>query len=296
MKFKPILQQGIKLLFGKRPIQLTAQITQLGPSELLQDRVALITGGSSGIGYAIADAMLRAGAAAVIITGRTEERCKKAVSQLLAISKERQDRVFYQIMDNRKTDTFETSFQEIQDKLLKTRNKELKINILCNNAGIQGAQFGFAKEEEYDNVMDTNLKGPFFLSQLVARYMIKNHIEGNILNIASSSSLRPAANAYTLSKVGIKEFTVGMAKSLIPHGIVVNGLAPGPTATPMLLKEENPNLAIKHNPLGRYALPEEIANMSVILSSNIGRTMVGSIVYMTGGAGILTYEDVHYPF
>lgn len=162
--------------------------------------------------------------------------------------------------------------------------------------GTQGSQFGSTKEEDYDNVMDTNLKGVFFLSQLVARYMVDNHIEGNILNIASASSLRPAASVYTLTKVGIKEFTLGMAKSLIPHGIVVNGLAPGPTATPMLVKEEKPNLALGHNPLGRFAMPEEIANMAVILTSNMSRTVVGSIVYMTGGGGTITYEDVHYPF
>lgn len=172
----------------------------------------------------------------------------------------------------------------------------MEISILVNNAGTQGSQFGSTKEEDYDNVMDTNLKGVFFLSQLVARYMVDNHIEGNILNIASASSLRPAASVYTLTKVGIKEFTLGMAKSLIPHGIVVNGLVPGPTATPMLVKEEKPNLALGHNPLGRFAMPEEIANMAVILTSNMSRTVVGSIVYMTGGGGTITYEDVHYPF
>lgn len=173
----------------------------------------------------------------------------------------------------------------------------MEISILVNNAGIQGSQFGVAKEEDYDNVMDTNLKGVFFLSQLVARYMVDNHIEGNILNIASASSLRPAASVYTLSKVGIKEFTLGMAKSLISHGIVVNGLAPGPTITPMLVKQaKEPNLAFGHNPLGRFAMPEEIANMAVILTSNMSRTIVGSIVYMTGGGGTITYEDVQYPF
>lgn len=95
MRIKKILKQGLKFIFGKRSIQLTAQITQLGPSELLKGRAALITGGTSGIGYAIADAMLRAGAAAVVITGRTEERCKKAVNQLLAVSADRQGRIFF---------------------------------------------------------------------------------------------------------------------------------------------------------------------------------------------------------
>lgn len=117
MTIKKILKQGLKIVFGKRPIQLTAQITQLGPSELLKDRVALITGGTSGIGYAIADAMLRAGVAAVVITGRTEERCRNAVNSLLAVAADRQGKVFYQVLDNRKVSTFETSFSEIQSKL-----------------------------------------------------------------------------------------------------------------------------------------------------------------------------------
>lgn len=297
MAIKKILKQGLKFVFGKRPIQLTAQITQLGPSELLKGRVALITGGTSGIGYAIADAMLRAGAVAVVITGRDEERCRNAVNSLLAASSDRQGKVLYQVLDNRKVGTFDANFSEIQNKLsLLGGGGKLEISILVNNAGTQGSQFGSTKEEDYDNVMDTNLKGVFFLSQLVARYMVDNHIEGNILNIASASSLRPAASVYTLTKVGIKEFTLGMAKSLIPHGIVVNGLAPGPTATPMLVKEEKPNLALGHNPLGRFAMPEEIANMAVILTSNMSRTVVGSLVYMTGGGGTITYEDVHYPF
>lgn len=296
MAIKKILKQGLKFVFGKRPIQLTAQITQLGPSELLKGRVALITGGTSGIGYAIADAMLRAGAVAVVITGRDEERCRNAVNSLLAASSDRQGKVLYQVLDNRKVGTFDANFSEIQNKLSLLGGGKLEISILVNNAGTQGSQFGSTKEEDYDNVMDTNLKGVFFLSQLVARYMVDNHIEGNILNIASASSLRPAASVYTLTKVGIKEFTLGMAKSLIPHGIVVNGLAPGPTATPMLVKEEKPNLALGHNPLGRFAMPEEIANMAVILTSNMSRTVVGSLVYMTGGGGTITYEDVHYPF
>lgn len=167
---------------------------------------------------------------------------------------------------------------------------------MVNNAGIQGAQFGVATEEQYDAVMNTNLKGAFFLSQAVARSMVDAGVKGNILNICSSSSLRPAANGYTLSKVAMKELTEGMAKSLVPKGIIVNGLAPGPTATPMLHRDSGKDIKAQFNPLGRCALPEEIASMAVILCSSLGQTIVGSVVYMTGGAGILTYEDVKYPF
>ncbi len=293
MTFKSTIKKSLQYIFGKRHTYMIAHITQLAPSDLLKGRTALITGGTSGIGFAIAEAMLRGGVEAIVITGRTENRCKDAVGRLQDKNRKWEGHIFYEVMDNRNVDTFEGCFHNIKEKL---GNSFPPISILCNNAGVQGAQFGYATEQDYNNAMDTNFKGVFFLSQLVARYMVDNGIEGNILNIASSSSVRPASNAYTLSKACIKELTAGMAKSLIKHGIIVNGLAPGPTATPMLLKDGNDNLANSYNPLGRYALPEEIGNMAVIMCSGLGRTIVGSIVYMTGGAGILTYDDVYYPF
>lgn len=107
--------------------------------------------------------------------------------------------------------------------------------------------------------------------------MISNQIKGNILNIASSSSLRPANSAYTISKWGIRGLTSGLAKSLAPYGITVNGVAPGPTATPMLLKEDIHNISHPNLPAGRYVLPEEIANMALFLVSDMGRMVVGDM-------------------
>lgn len=126
--------------------------------------------------------------------------------------------------------------------------------------------------------------------------MKENKVEGNILNVGSSSCLRPATSAYTLSKWGIRGLTLGLAKSLAPYGITVNGIAPGPTATPMLLEDSQSNITNNSNPIGRYVLPEEIANMAVVLVSSMGRTIVGDMIYMTGGAGIITYDDINYSF
>lgn len=145
-------------------------------------------------------------------------------------------------------------------------------------------------------MIEVSLRGAFMLSQAVAKYFVSHQIKGNILNIGSSSSFRPASSAYTLSKWGIRGLTLGMAKSLISKGIVVNGIAPGPTATPMLLPDGQKNIDLPSNPLGRYAMPEEIANMAVILTSDLGRTVVGAIVPMTGGAGIITFDDMKYGF
>ena len=79
-------------------------------------------------------------------------------------------------------------------------------------------------------------KGVFFLSQMLGKYFVTNNIKGNILNIASASCIRPADSAYTVSKWGIRGLTLGLAKTLAKYGITVNGIAPGPTATPMMIK------------------------------------------------------------
>lgn len=145
--------------------------------------------------------------------------------------------------------------------------------------------------------MDTNLRGTFFLSKIVAKNMILNNIKGNILNIASSSSLRPADSAYNISKWGIRGLTLGLAKSLVPHGIIVNGIAPDPTFTPMITDvSKSKDIYNANIPLGRFAMPEEIANMAVVIVSDKGRTIVGDIVYMTGGSGVITFDDVNYSF
>lgn len=286
-KVKNEIKRAVKLLIPDH--KTYASVSVLAPSQLLAGRVALVTGGTSGIGYAIAKAFLQAGAS-VVITGRSEEKAACMADRLKQEAPEG-CKAFGIAMDNARPSDFDAKLDAIQ-KLFAGG----KIDILVNNAGVQGAQFGTATEQEFETVMDTNVKGTFFLSQAVARRWIADGTRGNILNICSSSSLRPAANAYTISKVALKEITAGLAKALIGKGIVVNGLAPGPTATPMLHRDGAGDISCPHNPLGRYALPEEIASMAVILCSGLGQTIVGSVVYMTGGAGILTYEDVKYEF
>lgn len=284
----------LKIIFGRRTVvkNIKVNIVQLSPNELLQDRTAIITGGSSGIGLSIARAMLMAGSS-VVITGRNEVRLKESCTYLSQFKKNVSN-ISYEVMDNAKICELETHFNNIIEKI-----GEAKISILVNNAGVSGdidTYFGSAEEQAFNAVIDTNLKGAFFLSQIVAKYMKDNKIEGNILNIASSSSLRPVNSAYTLSKWGIKGLTLGLAKLLIPYHIVVNAIAPGPTATQMLHKESSENINFSQNPCGRLAIPEEIANMAVIMTSGLGRMAVGNIIYMSGGAGVLTYDDVNYDF
>lgn len=289
MQLKNKIKEIIKLIFPEKKV--LANIVELSPNEYLKGRTALITGGTSGIGFAIAKAFLRSGAN-VIITGRDKSRIENAIHNL----KEENCicRVFGYVLDNANISSFESKFSDILNKL--SLENITSIDILVNNAGVNCKGMPNATEEEYDKVLNTNLKGVFFLSQLFGKYMVTNNIKGNILNIASSSSLRPADSAYCVSKWGIRGLTLGLAKSLAKYGITVNGLAPGPTATPMMLKDGQNNMTLKRIPLGRYILPEEIANMATILVSNMGRAVMGDTIYMTGGAGILTYDDVPYTF
>ena len=169
------------------------------------------------------------------------------------------------------------------------------IDIFVNNAGVNGGEvFPNTSEEDFDKVMDTNLKGLYFFSQIIADYMVENKIKGNILNITSSSSLRPGISPYILSKWGEKSLTLGMAKKYLPYGIVVNALAPGNTSTSMVNKNDLLDLTCDYSPSKRFIAPEEIGNIATILVSNMGRMIVGDTIYMTGGSGVITFDDMNY--
>ena len=261
-----------------------ANVSKLAPNEMLKGRCALITGGTSGIGYAIAEAFIEAGAK-VVITGRSQSKLDKAVEQLSHYGT-----CCGIVMDVTKVETIQDCFND-------SVSKYGKIDILVNNAGVSGASIADATPEKFDAVVDTNLKGVFFLSQYAGKFMVKNGIHGNILNISSASSIRPAACAYTISKWGVRGFTQGLARTLLPYGITVNALAPGPTATPLLKKNSDADdIALPVTPSGRYALPCEIANMAVVLVSDMARLVVGDTVFMTGGAGNINNGDMDYPF
>lgn len=164
-------------------------------------------------------------------------------------------------------------------------------DILVNNAGfVGGSGFGNTSEEDYDAIMDTNLKGAYFLSQTVAKRWIRDGVTGNILNVCSASSLRPGDSPYILSKWGLRTLTVGMAKQLIKHGIVGNGLAPGVTNTDKFANGKD-DLSKPGNPSGRMLTKEEVGNMAVVLISPLCRMVVGDILYMTGGGAIVTLKD-----
>ena len=166
-----------------------------------------------------------------------------------------------------------------------------RLDIFVSSTGVHvdrdGLDFVNVTLDEYDTIMNINLKGTYFMCQTVAKYMIENKIKGHILIISSQSALEPSWSPYRLSKLGIDGITKGMAQRLLEHGIIVNAIGPGPTNTSMQKNYREGNLYTPLNPIKRFTTPEEIAQIAKILVSDLGNTIVGQTIYMSGGRGIV---------
>lgn len=166
-----------------------------------------------------------------------------------------------------------------------------KIDIFVNSHGIHTNRKGFnfinVTEDDYDNVMNINLRGTYFICQSIAKYMIKEKIRGHILIISSQSAIEPSWSPYRLSKFGESGLISGFAQVLLPYGIIVNGIGPGPTATGMQDECFDGSIYTKDNPTERYTMPNEIAEYAKLLVSELGNTIIGDTLYMSGGRGII---------
>lgn len=240
-------------------------------SELLQGKTALITGGSGGIGAAIGKELKNAGAN-VILVGRNEKMLQKVSNELNCL---------YAVINI-------CNIKDTTDKIEKIF-KDTPIDILVNSAGIHGNDpFGEVKEETFDSVIETNVKALYFISQSVANQMIRHGIKGHILNVSSASALKPSWTPYEISKRAVNGITQGMAHKLIQHGIIVNGIAPGPTSTSMLRNDGD--ISWSYNPSGRMSTPDEIASLALFMVSPQGDGIVGDTFFLTGGSGTIDKE------
>ena len=246
-------------------------------NNLLENKVALIVGGTGGIGAAIAEAFIEAGAK-VIISGTKEEKVKNAVEKLGDCARGIQ-------IDLNKVGGFDNKGSQAISLFPKNR-----IDILVNCAGVHGNQtFGSVSETTYDSVMNTNLKGMFFMTQVVSNYMKEKRIKGHILNVSSAAALKPGYTPYEISKSGVRSFTLGAAAELIPYGIIVNAIAPGPVATAMLGRKEGDTLYTDCIPAKRFATPSEIGQLAVIMVSDMCNLVIGDTFYVSGGSGTIKY-------
>src|SRR5215475_536169 len=162
------------------------------------------------------------------------------------------------------------------------------LDILVNNAGVYPrVAFLEMRESDWDLVLDVNLKGTFFCAQAAARAMIAGSRRGSIINLASQA-IRGAVRGthYTASKGGVVALTRAMALELAPHGIRVNAIAPGltDTAQPRYGNSEEEIAAMSATvPLGRMAVPEDIADVAVFLASDAARHITGQTIHVNGG-------------
>ena len=271
------IKKILKALNLLRTKKLVPIMTPVDKEKILEGKVALITGGSGGIGLAIAEAFLASGCK-VIIAGTRKEKLdqikKKMVNEDLAT-------MIINVTD----------VKSLPSKVLEAAKFYGKIDILVNSAGAHHThEFEDMIEDEYDKIMDTNVKGTFFMCQAIIEYMIKNRIRGHILNVSSSSALRPAEGPYHMSKWAITGLTKGLARRFYKNGIIVNAIAPGQTATPMMDVDKNEDISTAYAFAGRYAMPEEIATLATMMVSSMGDMIVGDTYNMTGGSGVVTFE------
>lgn len=270
-KLKRIITGTVVALKSKNyvPIQHTVK------GDLLKDKVALITGGSGGIGFAIAKAFLDSGCK-VIIAGTNE---KKLFSKLEKLGGGKS--VILNL----------SSIKGIEESVGEAIAIYGHIDILVNSAGIHSTKvfenFMEVEEKDYDSIMDINLKGTYFVTQNVAKHMVANKIHGHILNISSSTALEPAWSPYRLSKWGIKGMTLGFAQQLQPYGIIVNAIAPGSTATKLLGFKDGDSIYSGDNENHRLTLPSEIAEYAKLMVSSLGDMIVGDTLYISGGRGTI---------
>ena len=247
-------------------------------SDLLFGKRALIVGGTGGIGFSIANAFINVGCK-VVITGTKQETLTYALNKLPRGSSGL-------VLDLLNPNIFEKKIIEAQDLLAGE-----KIDIFVNAAGFHGNEpFGSVSEETYDRVLDINLKGMYFMVQAAGDYMKKNGVKGHILNVSSAAALKPAWTPYEISKWGVRALTLGAADELIPYGIVVNAIAPGPVATSMLSFKEGDTLYTDCVPTERFATPKEIAQLAVVMASDLCNLVIGDTFYITGGSGTIRYR------
>lgn len=240
----------------------------------LNDRVAIITGGAQGFGFAIAERFISSGAK-VIIWDIDENECKKAISKIN--SKD----FSFQIVDVRQ-------IKEVESKLKEVEKKFGKIDIFINNAGIAGINTSVIDYpiEEWNKVIDLNLNSVFYCCKSVVPFMIKNEY-GRIVNIASIAGKEgnPNASAYSTSKAGVIGLTKSLGKELASYNIAVNCVTPAVAKTRIFdqMTKEHIDYMLSKIPRNRFAKVEELASLVTWLSSEENSFTTSAVYDLSGG-------------
>jgi 3-oxoacyl-[acyl-carrier protein] reductase len=242
----------------------------------LQGKNALVTGASRGIGREIALELARQGANVAVNYAGSEASAKEVVDEITGMG-----RVSFAVQANVADGT------SVTEMVKQTVEQFETLDILVNNAGITRDNLLMRmKEDEWDAVINTNLKGVFLCTKAVTRQMMKQR-NGRIINISSIVGVtgNPGQANYVAAKSGVIGLTKTTAKELASRGITVNAIAPGFITTDMTdkLSEEIKGEMLKQIPLARFGEPKDIANVVVFLASEDSRYMTGQTLHVDGG-------------
>ena len=245
---------------------------------ILDQKVAIITGASRGIGKAIAHSFAKAGAKLALcatnaqVLNQTADEIEQKYGQKTL-------RFAFDVRDA----------QQISETVKKTLDTHSRIDILVNNAGTTRDQLlALMSEEDWDTVLSTNLKSVFLFTKAVIKPMIRQR-SGRIINMSSVVGItgNPGQANYAASKAGVIAFTKSAAKELAKRNITVNAVAPGFVETDMTagLNEKVVTEAKSIIPLGRFGKPEDISELVVFIASDASGYMTGQTISVDGGLG-----------
>jgi glucose 1-dehydrogenase len=245
----------------------------------LEGKTALVTGSSQGIGRSIAIRLAQEGADVVINYNSNPDKAAEVLALVEATG-----RKGFVVQANTGT------VSDVRRLVAVSVSHFGKLDILVNNAGVEkNAPFWEVTEEDYDRVLDINLKGVFFTTQAMVQHLMETKRGGKIINISSVHEDLPFPHftSYCASKGGVKMMTRNLSIELAPLGITINSIAPGAVETPInknLLNDKD-KLArlIAQIPLGRLAKPEEVAGIAAFLASSDADYVTGTTYFVDGG-------------
>lgn len=250
----------------------------------LENKVAIVVGGSGVLGGEMAGALAKAGArTAVFYSGN-----KEGAEEQAALIEDQGGEAMICQADARKESSLEAAIGKVVDEWG-------RLDILVNAPGVNSTTPVMdITEEEWDKILDINLKGVFFASRIAAQYMIEQGEGGSIINISSASSETPLSKVFTysISKSGMNSMTKFLAREWAPHKIRVNAIVPGffpAEQNRKILTEERRKSIFNHTPMNRYGEAEELSGAVIWLASEKASSFVtGSLVTVDGGFTAMT--------
>lgn len=257
----------------------------------LKNKVAIVTGGASGIGASVVKHFTDMGMK-VVIADLDKELGEELEQELT----KKENDCFFHELDVSKSD-------EVTSLINATLDKFQSIDVLINCAGVGGlSSYLDMIEEEWDWTINTNLKGTHLMCYSVGHIMIKKGIKGRIVNVSSINDEIPVVGlaAYATSKAGVSGLTRALALEFAPFGVNVNAVRPGTIATPMMKEPlELPDLSqalIRQIPRGRFGTPEDVAKVITFLVSDLAEWVTGAVIPVTGGMHLVGEASLYYYF